>query len=154
MQEISVKSTKQQILNAYMEAKEKLDMIDKMKDDPAIIAKKEDENRVIESANQVAELNILSPEIVSKYKDLCKAIELKQAELKEYYEISERANSLVALINSHKELKIKLGLKIKEYRKKLNLTQEEFSEKIERTQRQVSLIELGKSFPSPDNWQK
>lgn len=48
------------------------------------------------------------------------------------------------------ELKILLGLKIKHYRKQLALTQEELGEKIERTQRQVSLIELGSSFPNPE----
>lgn len=141
MQEISVKSTKQQILNAYMEAKEKLDMIDKMKDDPVIIAKKEDENRVIESANQVAGLNILSPEIVSKYKDLCKAIELKQAELKEYYEISERANSLVALINSHKELKMKLEEELKSLRETTLSKMEEEKDELKK-----SIDELDKSY--------
>ena len=48
------------------------------------------------------------------------------------------------------ELKTLLGLKIKHYRKQLALTQEELGEKIERTQRQVSLIELGSSFPNPE----
>ena len=48
------------------------------------------------------------------------------------------------------ELKTLLGLKIKHYRKQLTLTQEELGEKIERTQRQVSLIELGSSFPNPE----
>ncbi len=48
------------------------------------------------------------------------------------------------------ELKTLLGLKIKHYRKQLGLTQEELGEKIERTQRQVSLIELGSSFPTPE----
>lgn len=48
------------------------------------------------------------------------------------------------------ELKTLLGLKIKHYRKQLGLTQEELGEKIERTQRQVSLIELGSSFPNPE----
>lgn len=48
------------------------------------------------------------------------------------------------------ELKTYLGLKIKYYRKKLNLTQDELGEKINRTQRQVSLIELGNSFPAPE----
>lgn len=47
------------------------------------------------------------------------------------------------------ELKTLLGLKIKHYRNQLKLTQEELGEKINRTQRQVSLIELGESFPSP-----
>ena len=49
-----------------------------------------------------------------------------------------------------KELKIQLGLKIKHYRTKLGLTQEELGEKIGRTQRQVSLIEIGNSFPNPE----
>ena len=47
------------------------------------------------------------------------------------------------------ELKTLLGLKIKHYRNQLKLTQEELGEKINRTQRQVALIELGESFPSP-----
>ena len=48
-----------------------------------------------------------------------------------------------------KEFKKLLGLKIKNQRSKLNLTQEQFSELIGLSQRQVSLIELGKSFPKP-----
>ena len=48
-----------------------------------------------------------------------------------------------------KKLKLLLGEKIKNERNKLKLTQEEFSELIGISQRQVSLIELGKSFPKP-----
>lgn len=48
------------------------------------------------------------------------------------------------------ELKKKLGLKIKQYRKSLNITQEHFAEKIDLTQRQISFIEKGKCFPSPE----
>lgn len=48
------------------------------------------------------------------------------------------------------ELKKKLGLKIKQYRKSLNITQESFAEKINLTQRQISFIEIGKCFPSPE----
>ncbi len=48
------------------------------------------------------------------------------------------------------ELKVFLGLKIKEYRNKLGLSQEELAEKIGRSQRQISLIEIGKSFPNPE----
>ena len=50
---------------------------------------------------------------------------------------------------SEDNLKKYFGLKLKYYRNKLNITQEVFSEKIGITQRQMSLIELGKSFPSP-----
>lgn len=48
------------------------------------------------------------------------------------------------------ELKKKLGLKIKQYRKSFNITQEKFAEMIDKTQRQVSFIEIGKCFPSPE----
>ena len=48
------------------------------------------------------------------------------------------------------DLKKLLGNKIKKFRNKLGLTQEEFGEKINRTQRQVSLIEVGSSFPNPE----
>ncbi|MDO5437348.1 MAG: helix-turn-helix transcriptional regulator [bacterium] len=48
------------------------------------------------------------------------------------------------------ELKLYLGLKIKEYRNKLGLSQEELAERIGRNQRQISLIEIGKSFPNPE----
>jgi len=47
------------------------------------------------------------------------------------------------------ELKTLLGLKIKTLRNKCGFTQEELGERIGRTQRQVSLIELGLSFPNP-----
>ena len=49
-----------------------------------------------------------------------------------------------------KELKKQLGLKIKEFRVKKKLTQENLAEKINWTQRQISLIELGISFPNPE----
>lgn len=48
------------------------------------------------------------------------------------------------------ELRKRLGSKIRKYRNKIGLTQEEFGEKINRTQRQVSLIEVGSSFPNPE----
>jgi len=48
------------------------------------------------------------------------------------------------------ELKKLLGNKIRKFRNKIGLTQEEFGEKINRTQRQVSLIEIGSSFPNPE----
>ena len=47
------------------------------------------------------------------------------------------------------KLKKLLGLRIKQYCNKLGLIREELGEKIDRSQRQVSLIELGSSFPNP-----
>ncbi len=58
--------------------------------------------------------------------------------------------NLIEVLMNDIELKTLLGLKIKHYRNQIGLTQEELGEKIERTQRQVSLIELGSSFPNPE----
>ena len=48
------------------------------------------------------------------------------------------------------ELKKLLGNRIRKFRNKIGLSQEELGEKINRTQRQVSLIEVGSSFPNPE----
>ncbi len=50
---------------------------------------------------------------------------------------------------NEKEFKKKLGCRIHHFRVKAGLTQEQLAEKIDRTQRQISLIEVGNSFPSP-----
>ena len=47
------------------------------------------------------------------------------------------------------KLKKNLGTKIKELRIKSGLTQEQLGECIGRGQRQISLIEIGESFPTP-----
>ena len=47
-------------------------------------------------------------------------------------------------------LKKLLGEKIKQFRKKNNLTQDMLGEKLCRNQRQISLIENGVCFPSPE----
>ena len=49
-----------------------------------------------------------------------------------------------------KTLKKLLGNKIKQYRKKYDLTQDMLGEKLCRNQRQISLIENGSCFPSPE----
>ena len=49
-----------------------------------------------------------------------------------------------------KELKLHFGLRVKQLRTRLGLTQDELAEKISRTQRQISLIEVGKSFPNTE----
>ena len=47
-------------------------------------------------------------------------------------------------------LRKNLGNKIRQFRKRLNITQEVLGEKLSRNQRQISLIENGTSFPTPE----
>lgn len=52
------------------------------------------------------------------------------------------------------EFKKKLGQKVNYFRVRAGLTQEELAEKIGRSQRQISFIEVGSSFPSPETFLK
>lgn len=104
MTDITAKSTKQQILDAYLEAKEKLDAMEATKDDPRIEAQKNEAIRTEKSAKDIINMSILSTDIVNQYNDLCADIEAKKAQLKELYGIEAQANSLVAMINAQKEI--------------------------------------------------
>ena len=68
MAEITMKSTKAEIMEAYKAAVEKLDTRDRMIDDPAKEAAKAKKVEVIESADKTAKEDIFNPEIIEKQK--------------------------------------------------------------------------------------
>lgn len=135
MTEITMKnSTKQEIFDAYTEMKKKLDKSEAMKDDP--VKQKESERlaAVSSSANEMISTGILAPEIINQYKDVCESIRVKKEELKDLYGIEAEANSLVALINAHKdkeqELKEKYAALTAEVVTELNAKQVELNNQI------------------------
>ena len=103
MAEITMKSTKAEIMEAYKAAVEKLDTRDRMIDDPAKEAAAKLKTEVIKSADATAKEDIFNPEIIKKYNDLTEAIEIKQLELDELYGIETKANAMAAMINAYKE---------------------------------------------------
>lgn len=103
MAEITMKSTKAEIMEAYKAAVEKLDSKSAMIDDPAKEAAAKLKTEVIKSANATAKEDIFNPEIIKKYNDLTEAIEIKQLELDELYGIETKANAMAAMINAYKE---------------------------------------------------
>lgn len=109
--EVTAKSTKTEILEAYNEVKAKLDAMDSMKDDPMKKVAEAEIKRVSDSTETIVGKNILSPEIVGAYNDLMKDIESKKKTLKELYDIEIEANSMVAMINAHKEKEVELKAK-------------------------------------------
>lgn len=106
-------STKQEIFDAYIEAKRKLDEQAAMKDDPMEDQKKARVSGVMASADDIINRGILSYEIVQEYNNLKEAIGLKKSELQDLYGIAAEANSMVALINAHKDKKQELDAKYK-----------------------------------------
>ena len=103
MAEITMKSTKAEIMEAYKAAVEKLDSKNAMIDDPAKEAAEKLKVEVIKSADATAKEDIFNPEIIKKYNDLTDAIEIKQLELDELYGIETKANAMAAMINAYKE---------------------------------------------------
>ena len=138
MKEINMKSTKQEIMDAYQEAKSKLDSLTDMKDDPVTEAKAKADAEVIKSANTIVEKGILAPEIVEEYQNLCKAIDMKKSEIKELYGIESEANTMVAMINAHKDLKTQLT---ENHIARREAADQEFEEKKAELEAKIALLE-------------
>lgn len=103
MAEVTMKSTKAEIMEAYKAAVEKLEKKEGMIDDPVKEAVTKRKEEVIASANVTAKESIFNPEIIKKYNDLIEAIKIKQFELDELYGLEAKANSMAAMINAYKE---------------------------------------------------
>ena len=108
MATINAKSTKTEILEAYNEMKAKYDAMDAMKYNPLADVEKAEKERVAASAEKIVNEEILNSDIVKSYNDLMKEIADKRKTLKELYGIEAEVNSMVALINAHKEKEIDL----------------------------------------------
>ena len=135
---VNMKSTKQEIMDAYNAVKEKLDAITSAKDDPAAVEMENKKAAVLSSANDIVGQGILSPEIVSKYNDLCEAIKMKQEQIKTLYGIEAELNSMVALVNAHKDKEVELKEKYKALERDL---QEEYTAKKAEMEAEITILE-------------
>ena len=142
MKNITNKNTKAEMIEAYNEAIERIKELEKQKNNPQAVALKKEEKRVVESADKLIGLSILSSDITSKYEDLKKAITLKETELKELFEIEKEANTLVALLNLYKDKEVELEESFKV--KRLKLLQE-FEDKKEEVDRDIDKLSKEKA---------
>lgn len=135
MGKITSKSTKDTIYQAYKEAIEKIAKMEEDKFDPVAEKEAVKKAEMMESADKIIESGILNDSIVEQYLSLEAAIEEKNKELKEMYSIEKEANTLVALINAHKdkekELKEEYALKQKNAADDFEQKKQEMEEKIE-----------------------
>lgn len=96
MKMMTVKNTKQEILEAYNEAITKLN-----ENKTQTIVQEQEEKRIERvkaDAKEMVNMNILNPEIVERYKNLDEAITLAQKELDDLFEIKAQALSFEALM--------------------------------------------------------
>lgn len=113
-EEITLKNTKAEILEALNAALEREKDMAKVKYEP----EKEEKTKKIEKAIQVSKENvekkIFSEEFNNKFRDLEIAIEAEEEKLKELYGIEKELNNLVVVINAGKDYMVEL-----EYNKKI-----------------------------------
>lgn len=141
MSKITMKSTKQEIMEAYEEAMKKIAESESGKDDPVAAAKAENDKKIIESAQMIVEDNILNSVIIERYENLKTAIEMKNKELQELYGIETKANSLVAMINAYKDKEIELKDKYNARTKELD---DEFTKKELILKEEIASLEKSK----------
>ena len=112
-EEITLKNTKQEILDALNEAllREKNNL--KMKSNPEEEEKvRKEEKAVLETKKNVEE-NIFSTELINKFKDLELAIASEEEKLKNLYGVEKELNNLTLVINTGKDFLMELDLKKK-----------------------------------------
>lgn len=108
MTKVTKSSTKDVIYNAYQEALKELEAAKSSTFNPNEIKAAKETKATLENAKNIVEMNILNEEIVAKYKDLEKAIEIKKSELNEYYGIEKEVDSILALIEAKKAIEAEL----------------------------------------------
>lgn len=134
-EEISLKNTKAEILDALNEALKREKELSKIKSEPEKEQKKKKETQIIDETKQNVESKIFSDELNDKYKKLEFAIESLEKRLKELYSVEDELSNLTIVVNAHKDLLLDLEEKEKikkaENLSKMSKLEVEYSEKEE-----------------------
>jgi len=102
-QEITMKNTKAEMLEALNSALSRAKAAESGKLNPVKMEKEKVEKKAVESAKASVEQNIFSAELVNKFKDLQSAIRTEEARLQELYGVSSELQKLALVIESGRE---------------------------------------------------
>lgn len=118
-EEMTIKNTKAELLEALNEALEREKNLMKAKSDPIKEEKQKIVEKAIETSKVNVEQNIFSYELNKKFQDLELAIKSEEDKLKELYGVSKELNNLTLIINASKDYQIELEKKKEEETKKI-----------------------------------
>ena len=124
-EEITLKNTKAEILEALNQALEREKNINKTKSDPQ---KEEVERKKKESISESKEnikQNIFSDELITKFKNLEMAIEALEEKLKNLYGLEGELNNFTLVVNAEKDFLADLEIKKKVETEKLETSIQE-----------------------------
>lgn len=108
MSNVTMKSTKQEIMDALKEAQAELARRGSVIADPTQMNRKQEEDECIQDAARDVNGNVFSDEMNEKYTNLANAIALMEKRLTEQYEVEAALLNLVTVTNAAKNLQFQL----------------------------------------------
>ena len=143
-EEMTIKNTKAELLDALNEALEREKNLMKAKSDPIKEEKQKVVEKAIETSRVNVEQNIFSEELNKKFKDLELAIKSEEDKLKELYGVSKELNNLTLVINASKDYQIELEKKKEEETKRvqeeINALENQYKIKKEELEKEYDLM--------------
>ena len=127
-EEITLKNTKAEILEALNEALEREQNMAKIKYEPEKEEKSKKVEKAIEVTRENVENKIFSEELNNKFKDLETAIQAEEEKLKNLYGIENELNNLVVVVNAGKDYILELENTKKQKLEDLNNNVKELEE--------------------------
>ncbi|MCL2201343.1 MAG: hypothetical protein FWB75_05195 [Oscillospiraceae bacterium] len=107
-QEITMKNTKAEMLEALNEALTRAKAAESGKLNPVKVEKEKSEKKAVESAKAAVEQSIFSVELNNKFKDLQTAISTEEARLQELYGVSSELQKLALIIEAGRERQVQI----------------------------------------------
>lgn len=142
-EEITLKNTKAEILDALNEALEREKNLSQMKYEPEKEEKKQKVEKAIEETRVNVEQKIFSEELNKKFLNLEMAIQEEERKLKELYGIEKELNNLVVVVNAGKdymtELENNKKRKVEEINLEIKNLEEEYKVKKEELEKEYEL---------------
>lgn len=142
-EEMTLKNTKTEILEALNAALEREKNMSKVKYEPEKEEKAKKIEKAIEMSKENVEQKIFSEELNNKFKNLEIAIEAEEEKLKNLYGIEKELNNLVVVINAGKdymaELEINKKIKTEELNNNIKELEETYKTKKEELEKEYEI---------------
>ena len=137
-EEITLKNTKQEILDALNEALEREKAVKTIKYDPIKEVEEKKKETAITETKQNVKNNIFSAELNEKFNNLEIALKAEEEKLKTLYDIESELNNIIVVVNAGKDAIAKIesarATKEKEMTEKISLLEEEYENKLKELQ--------------------
>ena len=145
-EEITLKNTKQEILDALNEALEREKNNAKIKSNPEQEEKIRKSKEAVEETKKNVESNIFSTELINKFNSLELAIKTEEEKLKNLYDIDKELLNLTLIMNTGKDTILEFEKNNEIQKQKLNTQikelEEEYKLKIENLQKEYEVKSL------------